>query len=31
VANAVLFLVAEESGYVTGTNMAVNGGVHVYQ
>jgi acetoacetyl-CoA reductase len=31
VANAVVFLVAEESGYVTGTNMAVNGGVHVYQ
>jgi acetoacetyl-CoA reductase len=31
VANAVLFLVAEESGYVTGTNMAVNGGVHIYQ
>ncbi len=31
VANAVLFLVSEESGYVTGTNMAVNGGVHVYQ
>ena len=31
VANAVMFLVAEESGYVTGTNMAVNGGVHVYQ
>jgi acetoacetyl-CoA reductase len=31
VANAVLFLVAEKSSYVTGTNMAVNGGVHVYQ
>jgi acetoacetyl-CoA reductase len=31
VANAVLFLVAEESSYVTGTNMAVNGGLHVYQ
>ena len=31
VANAVLFLVSEGSSYVTGTNMAVNGGVHVYQ
>ncbi len=31
VANAVVFLVAAESGYVTGTNMAVNGGVHIYQ
>lgn len=31
VANAVLFLVSEGASYVTGTNMAVNGGVHVYQ
>ena len=31
VANAVLFLVSDGANYVTGTNMAVNGGVHVYQ
>ncbi len=31
VANAVLFLVSDGASYVTGTNMAVNGGVHVYQ
>jgi acetoacetyl-CoA reductase len=29
IARAVSFLVAEESGYITGTNLAVNGGLYM--
>ncbi len=31
IANAVSFLASAASGYVTGTNLSVNGGVHLYQ
>jgi acetoacetyl-CoA reductase len=30
IADAVAFLAAEGSGYITGTNLAVNGGLHMY-
>ncbi len=30
VANAIAFLASEESGYITGTNVSVNGGLHMY-
>ena len=30
VGNAVAFLAGENSGYITGTNLAVNGGLHMY-
>jgi acetoacetyl-CoA reductase len=30
IADAVAFLVADNSGYITGTNLAVNGGLHMY-
>ncbi|MCA3001738.1 MAG: acetoacetyl-CoA reductase [Rhodocyclaceae bacterium] len=31
IANAVAYLASNEASYVTGTNLAVNGGVHLYQ
>ncbi len=31
VAHAVVHLISDEASYVTGTNMAVNGGAHLYQ
>ena len=30
VADAVAFLASEKAGYITGTNLAVNGGLHMY-
>jgi acetoacetyl-CoA reductase len=30
VARAVLFLVADEAGFITGTMLSVNGGQHMY-
>ncbi|MFM7293793.1 MAG: acetoacetyl-CoA reductase [Burkholderiales bacterium] len=31
IANAVAYLASPEASYVTGTNLSVNGGVHLYQ
>jgi acetoacetyl-CoA reductase len=31
IAHAVMFLVSDEAQYITGTNLAVNGGAHLYQ
>jgi acetoacetyl-CoA reductase len=31
IANAVAYLASEGASYVTGTNLSVNGGVHLYQ
>jgi acetoacetyl-CoA reductase len=30
VADAVAFLASEKAGYITGTNLSVNGGLHMY-
>ncbi len=30
IANTISFLASDDAGYITGTNMAVNGGMHMY-